>query len=189
MIKYNFNLSHGTVINKKEGNYLENYDPSIHGTIADWVSGIGSLFAIITSLYLTMRDNYKKAIVTSYFNFEVYDTGDVSNEYFLSIEVVNNGKIPINVTKVGVSKFKMNKYAPQWLKNLMPKTFGMQQFIQFREESNKLPTMLESQGLANFSVLGAANNLRGHSKIAKKTKVFVQDSTGKYYFSRNKLRL
>lgn len=162
------------------------YDPTIHGTLADWVSGIGTLLAIIISLYLTLKDNYKKLIVSSYFNYYLYDQGNMSNEPFLSIEIVNNGKVPVNVTQLGFSKFKINKRMPNFIREAFPRTFGMMQIINLREDSNQLPCMIKPQELKKFSFKGNANSLRNSKYIGTKTRVYVKDSTGKVFYSKKK---
>lgn len=158
------------------------------GSVADWVSGIGSLLAIVTSLYLSMKDNYKKLLVSFGFNYYVYEGGDISNDSFFSIDIVNKGKIPVKINKIGFCKFKINKYLPDFIQRISPSLLGMSQAIVLREDSEKLPFMIESQEMVSFSLKGKASTLSNNEYVSRKTRVYVQDSTGKIYFSQKKVK-
>jgi hypothetical protein len=72
------------------------------GNIADWLSGIGTIAAVITALYLAKRESKPKARVTANFGHYV-DANGVSDEPMqVSVEIVNQGLIPIYLSECSI---------------------------------------------------------------------------------------
>lgn len=162
------------------------YDTAMWGTVADWVSGIGTLVAVIVSLYLASRDNFKKVSVNGYFNLLLFD--DYSNgEPMLKIDIVNKGKTPVNITSVGFTKYKINKYNNRFnlLYKYFPKYFSLLMVVRFEEKaSDKLPIMIKSQEIKTFLPQTTITHLKEDKGIPKRFRIYAKDSTGKYYFSK-----
>lgn len=165
---------------------VEWYDPEIYGTIADWVSGIGTLIAIIVSLYFSLKDNFKQTIITPYTSYYFYIDGTISQS-FLTIEVANSGKIPINVNKIGITRFKFNRRLPRFLQ--FWNGFKLLSIIKFQETGEQLPHMLQPQELKSFIPQGTLDAIKQEFPTANKSWIYVKDSTGRYYFSKKRIKI
>ena len=164
------------------------YDPEVFGTVADWVSGVGTLLAIIVSLYISLRDNYKRLMVTAYYSYYIYSNGMVSEDGFLTIDIVNNGKIPLTIEKIGFSKFKINRHLPSFIQRNFQKIFGLSQIIGLDSENETLPVLVGPQEKKTFKIQGTIEGIQNSSFIPKRTYIYAVDSTKKYFFSTKKAK-
>ncbi|NLY44633.1 MAG: hypothetical protein GX053_01370 [Tissierella sp.] len=65
------------------------------GNIADWLSAIGTLSAVIVALYLANREHKPRAKVTAKYSHIVYDTGIERVPYAICVDIANIGSMPI----------------------------------------------------------------------------------------------
>lgn len=160
------------------------YDPEYMGTIADWVSGLGTLIAIIVTLYFSTRDNRKRLKIASSWSYTIFQNGNMSSDGLITVDAVNIGKIPIHIHSVGLIKRKRPKWVTGFLEQIFPKSFKRMQFIQFSDLSDKLPAVIAAQESKTFRNTSTSQQLRKNKHTSKKMRAYVQDSTGKLYYSK-----
>ena len=156
------------------------YDPEYMGTIADWVSGIGTLIAVIVTLYFSTRDNRKRLKVSVTWSYLLYANGDASGGGTIAIDAVNLGKIPVHIKSVGLMKRKIPKY----FSGIFPKSLLKLQLMNFYDFSDKPPTVVGGQESKSFTTTTTSNQLKDNDYISKKMRAYIQDSTGKFYYSK-----
>lgn len=161
------------------------YDPEYMGTIADWVSGIGTLIAVIVTLYFSTRDNRKRLSVSGSWSYVVYNGGNLSSDGLITVEAVNLGKIPVHISNVGLIKRKRPKRLTRILEKCCPKSFVKMQFIEFSElSSDTTPTVIDAQESKTFRGNMTSTELRNHKHTSRKMRLYVEDSTGRFYYSK-----
>ncbi|EHU1901150.1 TPA: hypothetical protein ACIFB9_000570 [Acinetobacter baumannii] len=80
---------------------LTNIDLSFWSMIGTWLASIGTLGAVITSLYLARKSEKVNLLVTSNLIFlfsanHGYNDGD----HYIHIEITNNGNRPVTIQSV-----------------------------------------------------------------------------------------
>ena len=160
------------------------YDPEYMGTIADWVSGIGTLIAVMVTLYFSTRDNRKRLRITSSWSYAIFQNGNMSSDGLITVDAVNIGKIPIHIHSVGLIKRKRTILFSGIFEKIFSKSFRRMQFLQFFEVSDNLPTVIAAQEAKTFRNTATSQQLRNDKNVSKKMRAYVQDSTGKLYYSK-----
>lgn len=86
------------------------YDWKLINSFAPWLSAIGTLLAVITSLYLARRENPKLRVTTSV-QVLISEAIEGNPKYFI-IEIVNIGIRPVKITGVGwtIGLFKKKSF-------------------------------------------------------------------------------
>lgn len=70
------------------------------GSVADWLSAIGTIGAVIVALYLAHKDRKPRVKVTSKFNYLVYEDGSIDDDPInISCEIVNLGQLPLSLNE------------------------------------------------------------------------------------------
>lgn len=162
------------------------YNPEYMGTVADWVSGILTLIAICITLYFSTRDNFKrmKVFVTwEIFNFLEEDT--IKNK-IANIEAVNLSEINIHIVKAGFCNFKKrNGNVDKTIRFFKPNYYQEIKRREFSEFSDdNMPSNLNNQDYVKYETRYKYSYIRSNLLFAKFMRAFVQDSTGKRYYSK-----
>jgi hypothetical protein len=121
--------------------WIQNIPPNtlqFWGVIGTWVAGIGTLSAVIVSLWLAYNNSKIKLKITAGHRLLLKSILNSPSEYCL-IKVVNAGDRAVNITGVGweTGRFKNKKSILQF--------FGI-------DESDKVPKVLLGGHEANFMV-------------------------------------
>lgn len=72
------------------------------GSIADWISSIGTLCAVMVALYLANRERKPRAKVTSSFLHLIYDSGPEKEPSAVVANIVNIGLVPIHLKECAI---------------------------------------------------------------------------------------
>ena len=140
------------------------------GNVWEALSAIGTVGAVIVSLYLTRRDTVNKVKVSTTVALPV---GSLDKTIYTNVTVTNTGRQEVIITQVGVthSKFSKGKFA-------FVTSTGIFQ--------NKLPINLKSGEFDNFGCV--EENLKklflANRLSRKKAYGYAIDSLGKIYFSK-----
>jgi hypothetical protein len=79
------------------------------GNIADWLSALGTISAVIVALYLARRDRKPNAQVTSSVSYEVSLLGASNEPVNINFNIVNVGSIPIHLIECSIQVSKRSK--------------------------------------------------------------------------------
>ena len=80
------------------------------GNIADWLSAIGTVGAVVVALYLANREKKPKAKVSCTVDYAVDTFGGMSEEPVqVSVKIVNRGSVPIYLSECSIQVSKRNK--------------------------------------------------------------------------------
>lgn len=145
------------------------------GNLWEALSAIGTIGAVIVSLWLARKDDKKKFQVVLKTSFGIRDDNSMDETPYLSIDAVNKSNIPLTIEEVGfINKKDGNKVTVTDQRTLI-------------QGSNQLPNKTEPYSLAMF-VLNHEQILKElHKKWSpgKKVRAYVRDSSGKYHFSKH----
>ncbi|MHC0040974.1 hypothetical protein [Streptococcus anginosus] len=140
------------------------------GNVWEALSAIGTVGAVIVSLYLTRRDTVNKVKVSTSVALPV---GSLDKKIYTNVTVTNIGRQEVIITQVGVthSKFSKRKFA-------FVTSIGIFQ--------NKLPINLKSGEFDNFGCVEEKlkDSFRLKYLSGKKVYGYAIDSLGKTYFSK-----
>lgn len=79
------------------------------GNIADWVSAIGTVSAVVVALYLANRDKKPRAKVSSSYSYAFNQIDGMSPEPIsITIDIVNQGTMPIYLSECTIQISKRN---------------------------------------------------------------------------------
>lgn len=140
------------------------------GNIWEMLSAIGTIGAVIVSLWLVRRDETKKLKVETYISFYTY--GDkIDKEELISIELINMGKTTIKINEVGI--FQKGKKTRL-------------QFVDYLIGSDELPIYLDEEDDAKYlqHKRGITNAAESANYNLKKVVAYAKDSAGKMYYSK-----
>ncbi|WP_443660467.1 hypothetical protein [Clostridium algidicarnis] len=137
------------------------------GNIADWLSAIGTISAVIVALYLAKRDVKPKLKVISKFSYLVDSINGFSTEPFqLSVEVVNQGLVPVSLTECSISVGKER----------MMFSNGCQNVNKLLNSGEFYVHNLDYQPIKNYLIERNIKKLKTH--------VFFKDASGNMYKSK-----
>ncbi|KZK37687.1 hypothetical protein P7266_1088 [Lactococcus cremoris] len=142
------------------------------GNVWDALTAIGTMGAVIISLYLTRKDYKKKLRIDYWVSYKI-----LSGEKFpiWCIDVTNTGVIPVKIYEIGVYQrsnfFKRRRSIPF----LVPRDL--------EQESSKLPVLIQPQEDATYFVAQEewAETLQDFTYSANQVAFYVIDTTGKLY--------
>ncbi|MFW2072624.1 hypothetical protein ACG9Y7_04075 [Acinetobacter gerneri] len=82
---------------------LTNIDLAFWSMIGTWLASIGTIAAVITSLYLARKNDKINLLVTSdiVFLFGYSKNYEEDSDKYINIEIVNNGNKPVTIQNVG----------------------------------------------------------------------------------------
>lgn len=137
------------------------------GNLADWLAALGTISAVIVALYLSRKDEKPRARVKSTFSYGVtYDGKMTEHPIHISMEIVNIGKVPINLEECTVS----------------PSMFSKEKMY-FTDESHKVKKLLNPGEFYEHKLDYEVLNRYLASKKSKKLKtyMFFRDSLDNKY--------
>lgn len=80
------------------------------GTLADWLTAVGTISAVVVALYLSRKDDKPRARVkASVSHLMTVDEGVSPYPVSISLGIVNTGKIPIHLAECTVQANRFNK--------------------------------------------------------------------------------
>lgn len=144
------------------------------GKITDWLSSIGTISAVVVALYLSKKDTRPKAKVNSKFSYEVNGSHISRSPIYISLEIVNQGLIPIHLTECSIQHGKWDK------RKLV--------FLNGSNNVNKLIKPGELYGHC-FDYSQIRNYLLENKKNKLTTYIYFKDANDKKYKTKIKLRL
>ncbi|HJF34340.1 MAG TPA: hypothetical protein K8V56_21465 [Sporosarcina psychrophila] len=72
------------------------------GNISDWLTAIGTISAVVVALYLSRRDRKPSAKVSASLGHIVDNHGVSKHPVHMTIEIVNQGLIPIHLSEATI---------------------------------------------------------------------------------------
>ncbi|MGN8066463.1 hypothetical protein ACTCUF_07995 [Lactococcus lactis] len=145
------------------------------GNIWEALSAVGTIGAVIVSLWLARKDGKKKFQVVLKTSFGIRYDNSIDERPYLSIDAINKSNIPLTIEEVGFINKKDGKKV----------TVTDQRFL--IEGSNQLPTKTEPYSLAMFVFNQEQLFKELHKKWSQgeKVRAYVRDSSGKHHFSKH----
>lgn len=139
------------------------------GNLWEMLSAIGTVGAVIISLFLVRADN-KKDIKVKYSFAYLFSTEKTSDDPSLAIELINNSKMKIKIKEVGVIKKGHDKRLP---------------FIRPSEGSSEIPVLLDEQeDVSYYQPMYAIKQGIKDAGYKGRIRAYAKDSTGKMYYSK-----
>lgn len=136
------------------------------------LGAIGTVGFVLTTLYLARRDYKKKLDVDHWLDYELFSGDKIP---LWAIDLVNRGMVPIKIYEIGITHASFLRARKKKIIFLMPRDFSA--------DSADLPILLPPQEDATYFLLAESyQKIQQSSK--KKFRIYAQDSTGKYYFSK-----
>ncbi|MBT2682674.1 hypothetical protein J7E42_03470 [Bacillus sp. ISL-37] len=133
------------------------------GNIADWLSGIGTIAAVITALYLSKKETKPRARVFASYSYAVFGS-ELSREPFrINAKIVNQGLVPIHITECTI---KFGKERLNYIDGStnVDKLLGPGEYYEHSLLFEPLKRLLVSKNIRSY-----------------KTKIYFLDASGKRY--------
>ena len=145
------------------------------GNLWEALSAIGTIGAVIVSLWLARKDGKKKFQVVLKTTIGIRNDNSIDETPYLSIDAVNKSNIPLTIEEVGFINKRDGKKV----------TVTNQKFL--IDGSNRLPVKTEPYSLAMFVFNQEQLFKELHKKWpqGKKIRAYVRDSSGKHHFSKH----
>lgn len=135
------------------------------GNIADWLSAIGTISAVVVALYLSKKEAKPKARVNVKYNYFV-DTGfKIAEEPLnISVEIVNQGLVPIFLSECTIQTARNEKASFLDGSQRVEKLLGPGEYYEHKLDYNDIKKYFVQRGIYRV-----------------KTYVFFGDASGKRY--------
>lgn len=144
------------------------------GNVWEALSAVGTIGAVIISLWLARRDERRKLTVQVYLSYGMKHDNTFENESYISIDTFNEGKRPIIIEEVGFVKRKRGRKL-----TIIDSTI-------FKQGSSGLNYKVDSN-LSAMYILELENiKQSAQREWGEKVKIraYVRDSSGKKHFSK-----
>lgn len=137
------------------------------GNLAEWLTAVGTISAVITSLYLASANKKPKAKVKSFIGYGVLDHGGLSKyPYSISANITNTGSVPIHLKKCTLEYKGNEMFFPD----------NSHSIDHYLKPGESIEHTLPFEGIYNYMVKENMNSL--------KTYIFFADGAGKKYKAR-----
>ncbi|QDK97349.1 hypothetical protein FM020_05400 [Acinetobacter tandoii] len=152
---------------------LTNTDLAFWSMIGTWLASIGTISAVITSLYLARKNDKVNLIITSNLIFLVgYLREFTGDDHYVCIEVTNNGNKPVTIQNIAWKMSKNKSFIvpmnPNPITDTLPKIINYGDTARWAIEVNAIKTLW----IPDFIKDGIKR------KHVKKWKIAVSLSTG-----------
>jgi len=125
---------------------LTSTDLTFWSMIGTWLASIGTIAAVMTSLYLARKNDKVNLIVTSklIFLFE-YLREYTDDDHYVCIEITNNGNKPVTIQniawKMSKNKFVIVPMNPNPITDTLPKMINYGETVRWAIKVNAIKTL------------------------------------------------
>jgi hypothetical protein len=145
------------------------------GNVADWISALGTISAVIVALYLASRERKPRAFVSSNVGYAVYEGGISEDPIQIGFNIVNTGLIPIYISEctIQISKWSKDRLTFRDGSHSIKKLLGPGEHLEHVLDYHPIKEFYLSRKIKTVKTIGYFKDARG-KKYKTKVKLYIR---------------